>query len=210
MSNSAIKKELYGLAEDTAKTLSDKIVEGTEAEARPLLHIAVENKDYGLVDLLVKSKISLDMRNANGITALHKAVLAQDIQSIQYLLACGANPNVTDFEGNTALHIAVEKKCSQELIEELMTKGAYYKERNQEGLRPLDLAKNKETQFFMERHHKTLKKMTMTQLTQRIEEVEQKIKPYEEKEKCLNQATKLKLGNKTQVGHQTQALHRKK
>jgi ankyrin repeat protein len=156
-----------------------------EGQARPLLHIAIENNDYLLVDLLLQRKTSMEVKNANGLTALHKAVLSNDLKSVNYLLECGANPNSMDPEGNTPLHAAVQNKGNQDLLKALIGKGAYYKERNKGGLRPLDLTTQQEARFFMERHHKAVKKLTVEKLKQRVDILEQKLKQYEE-ENALN------------------------
>ncbi len=154
-----------------------------EGHPRPLIHIAVENKDEVLIDLILQSGISLDVKNANGLSALHKAVIAKDTGRIKYLLEKGANPNFPTPQGNTSLHLAFHHNLPDEIVLLLIQNRAYYKERNQEGKRPIDMVSNIKLLYAMERTHKNAKQRELQKLFTRIHFLEEKLKNYEKKVK---------------------------
>ncbi len=149
-----------------------------EGQGLPLMHIAVKNKSLELLNLLIEQQVPVNTKNANGETALHKAVILDDRKIINYLLQNGANPNVADGNGNTTLHFAL-KINNPETIKSLIEHGAYYKARNSEGKRPIDMASNQETQFFLERQHRALKQVSIGQLKLRVAYLEEKVKAFE-------------------------------
>ncbi len=50
--------------------------------------------------------VQLDETNHAGLTALHVSVLNANLDAVKMLLACGANPNISDENGFTPLHTA--------------------------------------------------------------------------------------------------------
>lgn len=72
------------------------------------LHFAIEIGHITLVPILIKS-IDLKARNSEGLTALHIAVMDNDLELIKFLLNNGADINATDHEGNTPLHMTIIK-----------------------------------------------------------------------------------------------------
>jgi hypothetical protein len=97
-----------------------------------------------------------------------------------------ADPNVSDCNGNTPLHFAT-KLNNQEKIKSLSEYGAYYKTRNLQGKRPIDIVPNQETLFFLERQHRAMKQMSINQLKDRLANLEEKINTFE-----INEAKELK------------------
>ncbi|XP_071620247.1 ankyrin repeat domain-containing protein 18A-like isoform X4 [Heliangelus exortis] len=59
-----------------------------------------------------------------------------------FLLKCGADPNLRDVVGNTALHLAV-LSCSPKVVELLLDHNANLDAKNKEGFTPLSLAVSK-------------------------------------------------------------------
>lgn len=67
------------------------------------LHWAT-NKDV-VIDLLERGCL-IDARNFNGQTALHVMVKRDRFECVVTLLSFGADPNLVDSSGNSALHLA--------------------------------------------------------------------------------------------------------
>ena len=77
-----------------------------------LLFVSISNGDmHNVIHLLEEDEVDVNNPNINGQTALHFAVLAQNLNLIGLLLDYQAEPNVKDnFEigFNTPLHIAAD------------------------------------------------------------------------------------------------------
>lgn len=83
---------------------------------RTVLQIAMDEQTMlsdddkeAFLPLLSKGGGSLEERDANGDTALHRSVRGYDGADAKALLAAGAGLNVTNRLGRTPLHVAVEK-----------------------------------------------------------------------------------------------------
>lgn len=70
------------------------------------------------------------------------------IRMVQLLLNYGANPNIKDYEGNTALHLAV-KYNYQNIIELLMENRANPNIKNNKRLKPVDLTEDIEIKEYI-------------------------------------------------------------
>lgn len=102
------------------------------------LHLAAQNHDCGTTELLLSyNKTIVDVQNNSGSTPLHLAstrqVIHQSASSLpsreslniaQALLNHGANVNLQDEDGNTALHHAVNHFYHLEIAEMLLNYGA--------------------------------------------------------------------------------------
>lgn len=92
------------------------------------------------IDLLLKAKIDLNARdNDYQLTALHKAVMLEDVAAVDLLLQRGAPPDVQDKLGRTALHLAanIHQRRGDELAAALLKHHANPNVQDHEGCTPL-------------------------------------------------------------------------
>ncbi|XP_077746632.1 ankyrin repeat domain-containing protein 26-like isoform X6 [Canis aureus] len=94
-----------------------------------------------MVKLLVDRKCQLNLRDVENTTALLKAVQSQDEACVDILLKHGANPDLKDIKGNTALHYAALGD-NVTIAQKLLLKKVNMEIRNKDGLTPLLLAIN--------------------------------------------------------------------
>jgi uncharacterized protein len=85
------------------------------------LHDAVLTNRLELVNLLLAHRADLTRRNDAGLPALAMAAMGGHTDIIAALLYRGANPNITDRQGHTPLHWALEK--NQRAAGELLLAG---------------------------------------------------------------------------------------
>lgn len=71
----------------------------------PLL-IAATNGHIAMVRLLLEHGADPNLRNYDGVTALHNAVYENQLDIVALLLEAGADPNIKDRFGNTAYDLA--------------------------------------------------------------------------------------------------------
>ncbi|KAJ6247948.1 ankyrin repeat-containing protein [Anaeramoeba flamelloides] len=102
-------------------------------------HIALNNGDIPLLELLIERKISLDLTDSYGRTILHMAVMKNEIKIVTKLLNSAVNPNIQDKFLNTSLHKAVTSG-SLELTNLLLNNNADPNIANIEKQTPLHLA----------------------------------------------------------------------
>ena len=90
------------------------------------LHLAAQRDNYDPLAALLKLGANPDIFNRLGYTPLMEAVAAQNITVIKCLLENGANPNLAHDASSrqTALHLAIVKKTSKEIITLLLENGA--------------------------------------------------------------------------------------
>lgn len=72
------------------------------------LHIAIENGDIEIVEMLLNAGANVYVRDNLGRAVLHFAVKNGNIEIVKVLLNAGANLGVQDKCGKTVLHFAVE------------------------------------------------------------------------------------------------------
>jgi len=81
------------------------IVEEKKDDGYTALHLAALNNHVDIADLLINmGKANLDRQNVNLQTALHLAVERQHVQIVKLLVRKGANLNIPDKDGDSALH----------------------------------------------------------------------------------------------------------
>ena len=103
----------------------------TAAEMPPLVS-AVESGDRQQAIALLESRVDVTQPSADGTTALHYAVLHDDLDLARRLLGAGADPSAANRYGITPLHLAAQNG-SAPMIERLLDAGADAKEVGNEG-----------------------------------------------------------------------------
>lgn len=86
----------------------------------PLLSVAVENSDIEMMSLLLKYKANINAESGHAIRFASKKGLTQPVK---LLISEGANVNLKDDKGNTALMNAAENG-HLEIVSELLANGA--------------------------------------------------------------------------------------
>jgi ankyrin repeat protein len=82
-----------------------------------LLHLAAKVGDKELIGYLIDElELVVNKENAEGLTPLHKAAEAGNVDAVEILLAKGANPNVQDNQGQTAVYWAANNEAVLEKL----------------------------------------------------------------------------------------------
>jgi ankyrin repeat protein len=99
------------------------------------LLVAVEREDAALVEYLLASRPAKRWgRTPEGYSPLMLAVQARSPALVERLLAAGADPAVTDRDGETALHwAAMVDPGHDRIVEQLVAAGAQLEDRNAYG-----------------------------------------------------------------------------
>ena len=71
---------------------------------RTVLHLAVDQRDGSLIDVLLAAGADGNIQDNAGRTALHLAVTQRKRSVVDALLDAGADGNIQDKEGRTPLH----------------------------------------------------------------------------------------------------------
>lgn len=83
-------------------------------EEQSLLHIATIDGNKGLAGQLLKYKAEINFKDKSGKTPLF---YANNFEMLKYLLSNGANPNILNKKGKTALHEFVAKNNYKNVLE---------------------------------------------------------------------------------------------
>jgi ankyrin repeat protein len=76
-----------------------------------LYHLAVAKGDLALIKRIESLKIDVNLKNKDGFTALHKAVMtAKDTNTLKYLLSIGAKKDLTTDFKETTYELAAENE----------------------------------------------------------------------------------------------------
>lgn len=90
---------------------------GFYGRVAPLLHLAVEQNQRAIVDLLVTRRAAVNATDEWGNTALHRGCqVACDLEIIQGLVDAGANVNAANQLGCTPIHVACEASGDEEQV----------------------------------------------------------------------------------------------
>ena len=78
------------------------------------------------VQVLLHSGANLASRDSNGLTVIHHSITNPNPRVTEMLLEYGADPNVTDFAGRTALQLAIDRDSRQTHASKLIHFGANF------------------------------------------------------------------------------------
>jgi len=106
------------------------------------LHLAVDRRDVGTVDLLFREGASPNVPYPNGESPLQRGIRNDTPEIVRLLLAAGADPNHLDRRGRSPLYDAIEKEDLQ-TVQSLLEKGANPNLEMTEGLTPIQIAAQK-------------------------------------------------------------------
>ncbi|XP_042833058.1 ankyrin repeat domain-containing protein 26-like [Panthera tigris] len=129
--------------------LGENGVDDRDKMNRTALHLACANGHPEVVTLLVERKCHLNLCDHENRIALMKAVQCQEEKCVNLLLENGADPNIRDVSGNTALHYAAFGD-NISIIEKLLLYNAITEERNKDNFTPLLVAVNENKQQVVE------------------------------------------------------------
>ncbi|KAL2503184.1 Ankyrin-2 [Forsythia ovata] len=105
------------------------------------LCVAARKGEVRMIHRLIESGASINGRDQNGWTALHRASFKGRIEAVRALIEKGIDVDAKDEDGYTALHCAVESGHA-EVIELLVKKGADIEARTNKGVTPLQIAES--------------------------------------------------------------------
>lgn len=87
--------------------------------ANAVFFAAIADKDFDEAKRLIESGlVDVNARNCDGLTALHQAVIDDNIDAVEFLLAFPVDLDATDNEGWTPLHAAAS--CGHTNIAQLL------------------------------------------------------------------------------------------
>lgn len=86
-------------------------VAAVQKNGNSLYHLAVAKGDLALVKKIEPLKVDVNLKNKDGFTALHKAVMtAKDTNTLKYLLSIGAKKELTTDFKETTYELAAENE----------------------------------------------------------------------------------------------------
>lgn len=117
----------------------------TDWEYTPLHYVASRGRVFSMVKELVEDEnVPVDIQTqSNQNTALHLAASRGNLNVVEFLIEKGANPNLLDHQGGTALHYAAagdNGEVDRDIIHCLIENGADFKKTVHSGSSMLDTA----------------------------------------------------------------------
>jgi len=102
--------------------ISDEYINKTNYQGMTALHIAVKNGFLNIARILIK-ELGCDVNDedrVSGNTCLHVLMESEgSLDMLRYLLKHDADPNITNFSGHTALHLAASH-CLRDAVDVLL------------------------------------------------------------------------------------------
>jgi palmitoyltransferase ZDHHC13/17 len=113
------------------------------------IHIAAQSDKINTIYYLIKNyRFNINQGDNKLSTPLHWAAFLNKENSLTYLLAWGADPNLQDIDNNTPLHLSVILSCrtgNTRNVKLLLLKGASRNVENNDQYRPIDLINSEVT-----------------------------------------------------------------
>ena len=106
--------------ESFKKLLGNRKADEVKSEGEMLVHFASKQRKVEILEWILRSGVSPDVKDDLGWTPLLLACFDENMEAIQVLLKAGANPNVVTAKGYTALHFAAYR--GHEVIAEMVRK----------------------------------------------------------------------------------------
>ncbi|CAB3997549.1 B-cell lymphoma 3 [Paramuricea clavata] len=107
------------------------------------IHLCAANGDNRCLTKIIHAKpknLDLEIKNYDGLTALHLAVQKKHQSIVKSLIQYGANKNAKDGKsGHTPLHHAIDQECG-EILQLLVAEGANINRPNYSGVTPIQNA----------------------------------------------------------------------
>ncbi|XP_060576349.1 transient receptor potential cation channel subfamily A member 1-like [Ruditapes philippinarum] len=117
----------------------DAMMNHVDNEGTSALHLAVQNYQMEVIDLLIENGAEINMQNNTNYTPLHMAVIGGQINIVNQLLDKGADIEARDGDHMTPVH-----RCAmygkKDVLEVLLQKGANCNARTSEQMTPLLVA----------------------------------------------------------------------
>jgi ankyrin repeat protein len=129
------------LLESGAKTNAANLIGAT-----PLHYVCLRKGNHrGVANILLENGADVNAQTYSGKSALHFACEKNLAELVEVLCLFGADPNLVDSEGNTPMHLVLEKKegrdtVKRQLLETLMQYNANHSIANAESLLPCHVA----------------------------------------------------------------------
>eukprot|EP00730_Choanoeca_flexa_P018614 TRINITY_DN9059_c0_g1_i5.p1 TRINITY_DN9059_c0_g1~~TRINITY_DN9059_c0_g1_i5.p1 ORF type:complete len:868 (+),score=115.46 TRINITY_DN9059_c0_g1_i5:58-2661(+) len=115
----------------------------TDHRGWTMMHWAAALGHLDHCDVLLRSGVPIDVQESNGLTPCFLAVNQQDLAVVQWFLAQGlSQPDLTDQEGQTLLHLAAQNGW-EGICKELIRQGCTKDKLTRKGLTPLHCAAKK-------------------------------------------------------------------
>ncbi|VDM28408.1 unnamed protein product [Toxocara canis] len=117
LSVALLEKKDVILAESLVNKGAD--VNTTLSDGDALVHSAVRTANLLALQFLCANKANVNLRNKEGLSALHLSILVHDFNGdvLRLILKSGADVSVKTSQGGaTALHLAVEKNAGPEIV----------------------------------------------------------------------------------------------
>ena len=100
-------------------------------------HTVIGNWSREVLRVVIAHGGDMNAATKDNITALMLASRTGNVDAINVLLATGADPNITDVDGYTCFHDAVDAGCNKETLTAIMNHGTNIHAANKKGVTPL-------------------------------------------------------------------------
>lgn len=98
--------------------------------------VALEHDHREIISLLISLGADINKIDSNGHTKLHRAIIDDNVRETRLLLSFKAKVGADD-NGNTLLHLAIQRASSPKIVNMLLEKGANINICNHKGIDPI-------------------------------------------------------------------------